>query len=159
MLRIWDVFPAPNFSIPDPGLKKAPDPGSGSATKNLSAGIFFPLKLFPVLSCLKYDLDCLSQIWIFFHPGYGIPDSGVKKNTGSRILDPQHWILNSNTVFPGSGSGSGYAGGPAPGRHLRRPRLLCGQGRESPVFLSYQAFLFRTEIIWTIAYFLAGLQC
>jgi hypothetical protein len=90
----------------------------------------------------------------FFHPGYGIPDPGVKK-----APDPGSATLDTEQCFPCSGSGSGYAGGPAPGRHLRGPRLLCGQGRESPVFLTFQAFLFRTEIIWTKADFLAGLQC
>jgi hypothetical protein len=36
----------PNFSIPDPGsrVKKIPDPGSGSASKNLS--IFNPKNCF-----------------------------------------------------------------------------------------------------------------
>ncbi len=32
----WDVYPGSGFfSIPDPGVKKAPDPGSESATLTL----------------------------------------------------------------------------------------------------------------------------
>jgi hypothetical protein len=34
-LRIWDGYPDPNFSIPYPGVKKAPDPTSRSA-KNVT---------------------------------------------------------------------------------------------------------------------------
>ncbi len=62
----------------------------------------------------------------FFIPDMGSRIQGSKKH---RIPDPQHWI--QNTVFPCLGSGSGHAGGPAPGRHLRGPRLLRGQGRDS----------------------------
>jgi hypothetical protein len=57
-------FPEPNFSIPDPGSKRFrfPDPGSGSASKNLS--IFNPKT--------KVS-EKLSGIFIpytdFFHPG------------------------------------------------------------------------------------------
>jgi hypothetical protein len=37
-------IPDPNFSIPDPKsrVKKIPNPGSGSALKNLNTGIFNP---------------------------------------------------------------------------------------------------------------------
>ncbi len=123
MLRIWDVFSSSEFFNPGSRVKKGPDP-----QQRIYVPVILTLKLFPVLSCWKYDLDCLSQIWIFFHPGYGIPDPGVKKapypGSGSASLV-------QNTVFPGSGSGSGYTGCPAPGRHLRGPRLLCGQGRDS----------------------------
>ncbi len=68
-------IPDPNFSIPDPGsrVKKNPDPGSGSASKNCSSQI--------------PDLD-------FSHPG-----SSGQKSTGSWILDPGSATLD---VIPGS---------------------------------------------------------
>ncbi len=34
------------FRIPDPGVKKAPDPGSGSATLGTGTGILFLFNLF-----------------------------------------------------------------------------------------------------------------
>ncbi len=65
-------IPDPNFSIPGPGsrIKKIPDPGSGSASKNLS--IFSPK------NCFK-----LSKIW----SGMFIPDSDLDLYP-SRIADP-----------------------------------------------------------------------
>jgi hypothetical protein len=84
VLRIRDVYPGSDFSIQDPGSrdKKIPDPGSGSASKNLS--IFNTKKLF--LSSRKYDPGCSSRIRIqIFYPSR-IPDPGVKK------ADPQHWM-------------------------------------------------------------------
>ena len=54
---VWDPGSGKNlFRIPDPGVKKAPDPGSGSAT-------------LPVPICNVADPGCLSRIFIFFHPG------------------------------------------------------------------------------------------
>jgi hypothetical protein len=52
-------MPDPNFSIPDPGSKKIPDPGSGSASRDLS---FLTQKIF--LSSQKCDLGCSSRIRI-----------------------------------------------------------------------------------------------
>ncbi len=55
-------IPDPNFSIPNPGsrAKKAQDPGSGSATKNVR---IFNTKI--ILSFWKYDLGCLSRSGFF----------------------------------------------------------------------------------------------
>jgi hypothetical protein len=61
----------PNLSIPDPGfrVKKIPDPGSGSAAKNLS--IFKPKNL--------YDPGVHpGSIILIFYPSR-TPDPGVKK--------------------------------------------------------------------------------
>jgi hypothetical protein len=126
------------LSIPDPNCLHP-----GSSSKNLS--ILTPKKQKKwFLSSKKYVPGCSSRIP---DPDADFLPSRIQGSKRHPIPDPnpQHWI--QNTVFPGSGSGRGHAGGPTPGRHLRRPRLLCGQGRESPVFLSFQAFLFRTEII------------
>jgi len=74
----------PNFSILDPGsgVEKIPDPGSGSASKNLR--IFKPQKLF--LSSRKYDLGCSSRIRILIFYPFRI--QGSKRQ---RIPDPQHF--------------------------------------------------------------------
>ncbi len=74
--------------IPDSGselfdsgfrVKKIPDPGSGSASKNPS--LINPKKLF--LNSRKYDRGCSSRIRILtFYPSR-IPDPGIKK-----ALDP-----------------------------------------------------------------------
>jgi hypothetical protein len=57
------------FRIPDPGVKKAPDPGSGSATLDMIKIIFHP-------SLLLLFLD---------------PDPGwIKSESGIIITDPQH---------------------------------------------------------------------
>ncbi len=63
-----------NFSIPDPRVKKSPDPGSGSTTLNRQK-IWMFLTQKVLLSSLKYDLVCWSQIRIFVYP-----DPGVKKS-------------------------------------------------------------------------------
>jgi hypothetical protein len=67
------------FAIPDPGsrVKKILDPGSRSASKNLS---ILTKKLF--LSYRKYDQGCLSRIRIPLDPDLGflpIPYPGVKE--------------------------------------------------------------------------------
>jgi hypothetical protein len=81
VMRIRDVYPGSEFSIPDPGSKRFPDPGPGSAAKNLS--IFTPKKL--VLSSRKNDLGCSSRIRIQLFPHPGSQDPGSK---GKRALDP-----------------------------------------------------------------------
>jgi hypothetical protein len=46
---IWDPGSGKNlFRIPDPGVKKAPDPGSGSATLCVTCCILLSLKKFPL---------------------------------------------------------------------------------------------------------------
>jgi hypothetical protein len=74
--------------IPDPGVKKAPDPGSGSAT-------------------VVAHPECLSRILICIHPG-SLPDPGSNKSTkrgGGKFFFPSifrshryHKILD-NFVF------------------------------------------------------------
>jgi hypothetical protein len=65
-------IPDPNFSIPDTGsrVKKIPDPGSGSALKDLK---FLTPEI--VLSSRKYDTGCsfrtLDPGLHFTHPGSG----------------------------------------------------------------------------------------
>jgi hypothetical protein len=58
VLRIGDVYPGSELFPPRSRVKKAPDLGSGSSTKNLS--IFNPQKL--LLSSWKYDTGCLIRI-------------------------------------------------------------------------------------------------
>ncbi len=83
VLRIRDVYPGSEFFHPKTTksrVKKNPDPGSGTASKNLS---ILTQKLF--LSSRKYNRGCSSRIRIlFFLP---IPDPGVTKapDSGSRI--------------------------------------------------------------------------
>jgi hypothetical protein len=89
---VWDLGseirdPEKTYSgsrIPDPGVKKAPDPGSGSAT-------LFPRAYNPFfwVKILKFfDAD----------PGSGMEknrtrDPGWKKfRSGINIPDPQHWL-------------------------------------------------------------------
>ncbi len=57
------------FCLPDPGVKKAPDPGSGSATLFLILVVFF---------CLK-----IGHIWISVH---------VSPGFGSSFSSPSIWI-------------------------------------------------------------------
>jgi hypothetical protein len=52
-------IPDPNFSLPDPGSKKHPDPGSESASKNIS--IFNPKNCFLTLGNMIRNV----------HPGSG----------------------------------------------------------------------------------------
>ncbi len=70
-------IPDPNFFHPGSRFKKIPDPGSDSASKNLSI-------LTPNCS------EALGNMIRFVHPGSDpdflpIPDPGVKKSTGFRI--------------------------------------------------------------------------
>jgi hypothetical protein len=75
VLRIRDVYPGSEFSIPDPGsttVKKILNPGNGSASKN--ASILTQKKFFQALGKIRIripDLDFLP-----------IPDPGVKKAPG-----------------------------------------------------------------------------
>jgi hypothetical protein len=78
VMRILAVHPGSGMFIPDPGselfhtgsrVKKASDPGYGSATKNLS--ICNPKNLYIALVNMIQDvyfwiLDPGSQIWIFY---------------------------------------------------------------------------------------------
>jgi hypothetical protein len=52
---IWDPGSGKNlFRIPDPGVKKAPDPGSGSATLS-SAVVFFPTIFFASFRMVAFN--------------------------------------------------------------------------------------------------------
>ncbi len=104
------------FFIPDPGLrvKKIPDPGSESASKNLS--IFNP-KIVSKLSekwsgMFIPDADPVSGSWFFTHPGYRIPDPGFKKTpdpgSGSATLR-----LIVNIINLAKRSAESYCVGPA----------------------------------------------
>jgi hypothetical protein len=89
--RIQHVYPGSrirNFSIPDPSSRVTNilDPGSGSASKNLS--ILNPKNSENGMPFPDPDPD------FFFHPG-----SRGQKSTGSRIPDPQHWLSG----IPGEG--------------------------------------------------------
>ncbi len=68
----------PNFFHSGSRVKKAPEPGTGSATKNLI-----------IQSSRKYDLECLSRIQILFHPGslewISDPEVKIALDSGSRI--------------------------------------------------------------------------
>jgi hypothetical protein len=88
-------------------VKKAPDFGFGSATKNK---YFLPKKL--LLSSWKYDQGRSSRIRIFFLPG-----SKDQKSTGSQIPD-----IGSATLFS-------WIGG-------RKSSLPCGQGKSVASLLS-----------------------
>jgi len=73
VLRIQDVYPGSEFVHPGSRVKKFPDPGSGSASKNLS--IFNPKNCFQALGKMIRDV----------YPGSGCcfftisePDPGVK---------------------------------------------------------------------------------
>ena len=71
-ISVWDPGSGINlFRIPDPGVKKAPDPGSGSATLILLCGFG-------------------SGIWDSFNPGSGIEKSDL--GSGVNIPDPHHCI-------------------------------------------------------------------
>jgi hypothetical protein len=62
--------------IPDPGVKKAQDPGS--ASKNFYVGIYFkPKKMFPSSG---YDLGCSSRIRILIIYPSRIPGSKRHRN-------------------------------------------------------------------------------
>jgi hypothetical protein len=72
-------IPDPTFFYPGSRVKKIPDPGSGSASKNLN--IFNPKNCFSLGNIIR-DV----------HPGFGIPDPGTRiqgvekqKLTGARI--------------------------------------------------------------------------
>ncbi len=84
-------IPDSNFSIPDTGSKRFPDPGSASAAKSLST--------------LTQKIVSTSEIWFgMFIPDPDldfllIPDAEVKKSTESRIrirntadTDTEHWF-------------------------------------------------------------------
>jgi hypothetical protein len=78
-------IPDPNFSIIDPGsrVKNISDPGSGSASKNLS--IFLTQKIVSKLSKnMIQDVQPGSGSSFFTHPGSRIQGRG-QKGTGSRI--------------------------------------------------------------------------
>ncbi len=121
-------IPDPNFSIPDPGsrVKNISDPGSGSASKNLS--IFLTQKI----------VSKLSEIWSrMFSPDpdlhfLPIPDPGSRgqKGTGSRIRIRttalnMHWIIhkkswvikNHQLLIPTETSNSEY-------KHISRMFLI-----------------------------------
>jgi hypothetical protein len=86
--RIRDVIPDPNFSIPDPRsrVKKIPDPGSESASKNLS--IFNPKNGFSALENMIPDVHPGSGSWHFTHPGSrGIIGTGSR----IRIINTSSW--------------------------------------------------------------------
>ncbi len=76
MLRIRDVYPGSEFFHPGSRVKKASDPGSGSAAKNLST--LMPIKL--LLS--SYYPGCYPGSGFF--PDFCLPGSRGK-STGSRI--------------------------------------------------------------------------
>jgi hypothetical protein len=68
-------IPDPNFSFPEKyGVKKFPDPGSGSASKNIS---IFTQKVVSMLSEIWTGM-CISNPDFNFFPSQ-IPDPGVKK--------------------------------------------------------------------------------
>jgi hypothetical protein len=83
VLRSRDFIPYPYFSIPDPGsnVKKEPDPGSGSTTKDLSN--FNSDNCYLTFENMIQDAYCGSRIWNFFYQGSRIqffhPGSSVKK--------------------------------------------------------------------------------
>jgi hypothetical protein len=83
--------PNPKFFILDSRFrfKKIPDPGSGSASKNLS---IFNLKT--VSNSRKYDPGCSSRILILIF--FPIPDPGVMKK---KALGPGSRIRIRNTVW------------------------------------------------------------
>jgi hypothetical protein len=74
-----DKHPGFDLFLPGSRVDNISDPGSGSASKNLS--IFNPKKLYYVLKNKIRDIHLGSWIWIFFHPRswIRIPDPGVKK--------------------------------------------------------------------------------
>ncbi len=78
VLRIRDVYTGSRIRIFPSRMQGQKDPGSGSASKNLS--IFNPKKLF--LSYRKNYLGCSSRIW-FFSP------SRTQRSKKHRILDPR----------------------------------------------------------------------
>ncbi len=90
VLRTRDVCPGYEFFHPGSTVKKIPDPGSGSASKNRS--ILDPKKWF--LSSRKYNPGCCSS-WIRilnFYPSRN-PDPGVKKAPDP--VDPQQGLPQS----------------------------------------------------------------
>ncbi len=84
VLRVRDVYPGSEFSIPDPEsrVKKILYPGSGSASKNSS--IFNPKNCFLALGKIEDGHPGFgSRIWNFF--SIPAPGSRGQKSTGSRI--------------------------------------------------------------------------
>jgi hypothetical protein len=80
VLRIRDVDPGSEFFHPESRVKKIPDLGSGSASKNLS--IFDPNNCFQALGNMIRDVHPGSRIQVLvFYPSR-VPDSGVKKAPG-----------------------------------------------------------------------------
>jgi hypothetical protein len=75
LLRIPDVYPGSEFFHPGSQVKKIPDPGSGSASKNLS--------IFNSKNCFLSPRNMIRDV----HPGSG---SRIRILTlyPSRILDP-----------------------------------------------------------------------
>jgi hypothetical protein len=69
-MRIRNVYPGSEFFHPGSrvqGQKKAPDPGSGSATKSFI--IFYPINCYWTLGNMIRNVYSESWIRIFFHPG------------------------------------------------------------------------------------------
>jgi hypothetical protein len=116
------------FRIPDPGVKKAPDPGSGSATKpkieiyNWKTTIYLSLglhtsKLQKMPSALKtwnfliFSLFVGLKCWMFFFEGWRLLGSRIRNPLfGSKdpgwsydVTDPdsvEHWfILSVSNLF------------------------------------------------------------
>jgi hypothetical protein len=91
---IWDPGSGKNlFRIPDPGVKKAPDPGSGSATLNFRHdGIIIST----TANC--FPIPCLTQ-FIVNKPFK--PTSTIKKKTAPRsFLSPKrHFMLDFDLVY------------------------------------------------------------
>jgi hypothetical protein len=94
LFRIRDVNPGSEFSVPDPGSKKIPDPDSH---QRIYLFLSQTLKTVSKLSENVWDVHIGSRsrirIRIFIHPGswIRIPNTGCKKHRISDP-DPQHCL-------------------------------------------------------------------
>jgi hypothetical protein len=83
---MFNPDPGSEFFHPGSRVKKIPDPGFGSTSKNLS--IFNPKNC--VLSSRKYDSGYSNRIWILMFYPSRIPDLEVKKAPDPGSQDPEH---------------------------------------------------------------------
>ncbi len=129
-LGCFSRIPAPIFSIPVPGVKKAPDPGSGSATLQITYVNLFPRCLFLFPGSQRHHLpDVLAA---HLHPRPPCPADGLSLRSHA-VPHRRAGAHHGPRPSLGAGGGCRSVRGRKPcGHPLSRPGKLAGRGGEQP---------------------------